>query len=107
MRLSHKTKKALRIGAKVGGIGVAVLGGTRLASKEAMKPGVIGSRAVETAPSRPSQPLGVANNPSASLSALNVQASNLLGGAQQFSQFASQASQLSEQSGQFNRRYRG
>jgi len=103
MRLGHKTKKALRIGAKVGGIGVALMGGTRLASKKAMEPGVIGSRAVETPPSRP---LGIATAPSPSLSALNVQASNLLGGAQQLSQLSSQVAQLSQQSGQFNRRFR-
>lgn len=85
MRLGEKTKKALRIGAKVGGIGVAVLGGTRLASKEAMKPGVIGSRAVETAPA-----------PSRSGGGLVSSSAQLRSGAQDFSSLATQLRQQQE-----------
>jgi hypothetical protein len=77
MRLGEKTKKALRIGAKVGGIGVAVLGGTRLASKEAMKP------AVETTPSR-------------SGGGLVSSSAQLRSGAQDFSSLATQLRQQQE-----------
>lgn len=104
MRLGHKTKKALRIGAKVGGIGVALLGGARLGSKKALEQ--IHSGGVEALQGEP-RPLGVATAPSPSLTDLNVKASNLLGGAQRFNQLSSQVAQLSQQSGQFNRRYRG
>ena len=82
MRLGEKTKKALRIGAKVGGIGVAVLGGTRLASKEAMKPGVIHSAGVEA--------------PSRSGGGLVSSSAQLRSGSQDFSSLATQLRQQQE-----------
>lgn len=93
MRLGEKTKKALRIGAKVGGIGVAVLGGTRLASKEAMKPGVIHSAGVE-APSRSRTSVREALGGSGG--GLVSSSAQLRSGAQDFSSLATQLRQQQE-----------
>ncbi len=86
MRLGEKVKKGLRIGLKIGGAGLAVAGGARMAKKsgDPNQP-MFGSYSPETTPS----PTGSAGLPS-----LVGKTSELRTGA---SDFASLAGQLAEQ----------
>ena len=85
MRLGEKVKRGLRIGLKIGGVGLAVAGGTRMAKKsgDPNQP-LVGSYSPETTPSPPS----------AGLPSLVGKTSELRTGA---SDFASLAGQLAEQ----------